>query len=192
MEEEEKEKEEEEEEYPKLKVDATEVEETNGDEQTTILPEGTDQYYQCLAFSPDGHMLAAQGGEADLTLCVWDWENETPLLRCKNVPHEIHGLAFSQYLAGRLTTYGVKLKYESGKFGAMGISDIDGCVQLPDGQVMSGCESLKPFIVIVIIIIFIVAIITFIIIVAISFIIVVAIITFVIVVDTIIIKPAMG
>ena len=41
------------------------------------------------------------------------------------------------------TFTGLKLQGEIGRFGKTELSDIEGYVELPDGKVLSGCESGK-------------------------------------------------
>ncbi|XP_014776510.1 cilia- and flagella-associated protein 44, partial [Octopus bimaculoides] len=120
-----------------------------------ILREGTTHLYSFLDFSPDGALLASQGGEPDYMLTLWNWSQEQIVLRCKAFSQEIYRVSFSADLEGYLTTAGMghirfwkmantftglKLQGYLGKFGKTEMSDIEGYVELPDGKVVSSCE----------------------------------------------------
>lgn len=119
------------------------------------LREGTDKIYASVNFSPNGQLLASQGGEPDYLITVWSWLAETPLLRVKSHAQDVYRVTFSKELAGRLTTSGLchikfwkmadtftglKLKGDIGRFGRTELSDIEGYVEMPDGKVLSGSE----------------------------------------------------
>ncbi|GFR82702.1 cilia- and flagella-associated protein 44-like [Elysia marginata] len=120
-----------------------------------IMRGGTEQSYTSLTFSPDGELLASQGGEPDFMLTVWNWRQEKTTLRTKSFSQDVFRVSFAPELEGQLTTAGsghirfwkmadtftgLKLQGELGRFGRTEISDIEGYVELPDGKVLSGSE----------------------------------------------------
>ncbi|KAK3770719.1 hypothetical protein RRG08_037905 [Elysia crispata] len=120
-----------------------------------IMRGGTEQSYTSLTFSPDGELLASQGGEPDFMLTVWNWRQEKTTLRTKSFSQDVYRVSFAPELEGQLTTAGsghirfwkmadtftgLKLQGELGRFGRTEISDIEGYVELPDGKVLSGAE----------------------------------------------------
>ncbi|XP_076438307.1 cilia- and flagella-associated protein 44-like isoform X2 [Babylonia areolata] len=120
-----------------------------------ILRGGTEASYSSLTFSPDGELLASQGGDPDFMLTVWDWRQEQIMLRTKAFSQDVFRVTFAAELEGQLTTAGtshirfwkmadtftgLKLQGELGRFGRTEISDIEGYVELPDGKVLSGSE----------------------------------------------------
>ncbi|CAL1529250.1 unnamed protein product, partial [Lymnaea stagnalis] len=119
------------------------------------LREGTNKVYASINFSPNGTLLASQGGEPDYLITVWNWLAEIPVLRVKSHAQDVFRVTFSKELAGRLTTSGLchikfwkmantftglKLKGDIGRFGRTELSDIEGYVEMPDGKVLSGSE----------------------------------------------------
>jgi hypothetical protein len=71
-----------------------------------VLPQGTLKSYVSLDFDPQGNYLASQGGEPDYMLTIWDWKQETIVLRTKSFSQEIFKVTFSKDLKGILTTSG--------------------------------------------------------------------------------------
>ena len=57
-------------------------------------------------------MLASQGGAPDFMLTLWDWRQETVVLRTKAFSQDVYKVTFSKYLKGVLTTSGTgHIKY---------------------------------------------------------------------------------
>ncbi|KAK7485709.1 hypothetical protein BaRGS_00023010, partial [Batillaria attramentaria] len=115
-----------------------------------ILRGGTTQAYNALTFNVTGELLASQGGDPDFMLTVWNWQQETILLRCKAFAQEVHHVSFNKDLVGWLTTSGsghikfwnmartftgLKLHGSVGRFGRTALSDIEGFVEFPDGKI---------------------------------------------------------
>ena len=88
-------------------------------------------------------------------LTIWDWAQESVVLRTKAFSQDVYKVTFSKDLKGVLTTGGTghikfwkmantftgyKLQGSIGKFGKTEISDIEGYAELPDGKVLSGSE----------------------------------------------------
>ncbi|XP_033641081.1 cilia- and flagella-associated protein 44-like isoform X3 [Asterias rubens] len=120
-----------------------------------ILRGGTEKSYAFADFNPGGMLLASVGGAPDYMLTVWDWMNETTVLRSKAFSQDVFRVTFSPDNEGLLTSSGtghirfwkmaltftgLKLQGQLGKFGRTEISDIHGYVELPDGKVLSGAE----------------------------------------------------
>lgn len=57
-------------------------------------------------FSPDGMLLASQGGEPDHLITIWDWPNSKIMLRTKSYVSDVHRVLFSPYVPGHLCTCG--------------------------------------------------------------------------------------
>eukprot|EP01065_Artemidia_motanka_P009840 TRINITY_DN15100_c0_g2_i1.p1 TRINITY_DN15100_c0_g2~~TRINITY_DN15100_c0_g2_i1.p1 ORF type:complete len:1845 (+),score=929.68 TRINITY_DN15100_c0_g2_i1:115-5649(+) len=120
------------------------------------LRDGTEQLYTAASFSSRGDKIATVGGANDYMLTVWNWEQESVILRFKAWGSEVFRVTFNPYDDGFLTTSGVghmkfwemaktftglKLKGDIGKFGKVDIQDVSGYAELPDGKVLSGSES---------------------------------------------------
>ena len=131
-------------EYPSLELKKT-------------LRGGAKSKYVLAKFSPDGTMLATVSSEPDYFLTIWDWENESSILRCKAFSQEVFGLSFSPFIYGQLMTWGIghvrfwkmadtftglKLQGSLGKFGAEPLSDICATCESDDGKIIfSGTTS---------------------------------------------------
>lgn len=128
--------------YPEMKV-------------ISYLRNGTQKRYLCLAYNPDGELLAAQGGEPDYTLTIWNWKENKIILRTKSFSNDIISIKFSPFIQNQLTTSGLghikcwkmcnsftglKLNGALGRFGKTEICDIIGIFPMPDEKVISGCE----------------------------------------------------
>ena len=118
---------------------------------------GAKSKYAPAKFSPDGTMLATVSSAPDYLLTIWDWENESSILRCKAFSQEVFGLSFSLTVYGQLTTWGtghvrfwkmadtftgLKLHGSLGKFGAEPLSDVCATCESGDGKItLSGTGS---------------------------------------------------
>ena len=56
--------------------------------------------------SPDGELLASQGGDPDFMLTVWNWRQEQIMLRTKAFSQDVFRVTFATELEGQLTTAG--------------------------------------------------------------------------------------
>uniref|UniRef100_H2MJA2 Uncharacterized protein n=1 Tax=Oryzias latipes TaxID=8090 RepID=H2MJA2_ORYLA len=119
-----------------------------------ILRGGTRHRYSCVSFNHDGSLLASVGGEPDFLLTLWDWRREE-VQSFQATSQEVHRVSFSHYDQELLTTAGCrhinfwklsttftgfKLEKLAGHFGNSVASDIEGVLELPDGEVVSGTE----------------------------------------------------
>ncbi|XP_031368455.1 cilia- and flagella-associated protein 44 isoform X2 [Apis dorsata] len=120
-----------------------------------VLKGGTTKRYLHLSYSPDGLLLASQGGEPDYYISLWNWKESKIVLQCKSYVQNIYNVTFSKFIPGQLTSSGIghikfwkmsktftglKLKGEIGKFGSTEISDIIAIYPMPNETVISGCE----------------------------------------------------
>jgi WD40 repeat protein len=120
-----------------------------------ILRKGTERVYSALSFNSKGDLLGSVGSDPDYNLVIWNWVNETIVLKAKAFSQEIFSCYFSNNIEGKLVTSGVghikfwemartftglKLQGELGKFGQVELSDISAFVEYPDGKVLSGTE----------------------------------------------------
>lgn len=120
-----------------------------------ILRKGSEKGYSALNFNSRGDMLASVGNDPDYNLIIWNWLNESIILKAKAFSQEIFNVQFSQNIEGKLITSGIghirfwemastftglKLQGELGKFGQIDLSDISAFVEFPDGKVLSGTE----------------------------------------------------
>uniref|UniRef100_A0A3B3BSQ8 Cilia and flagella associated protein 44 n=1 Tax=Oryzias melastigma TaxID=30732 RepID=A0A3B3BSQ8_ORYME len=117
-----------------------------------ILKGGTQHRYTCVSFSPDGGSLLSAGGEPDFMLTLWDWRRQE-VQSFQATSQEVYRVSFSHYDQELLTTAGCrhitfwkltttftgfKLEKLVGHFGKSVASDIEGVLELPDGEVVSG------------------------------------------------------
>jgi len=120
-----------------------------------ILKKGTEKGYTAMNFNSRGDMLASVGTDPDYNLIIWNWLNESIILKAKAFSQEIFHVQFSSNIEGKLITSGIghikfwemantftglKLQGELGKFGQIDLSDISAFVEYPDGKVLSGTE----------------------------------------------------
>ena len=120
-----------------------------------ILRRGTEKGYTTINFNSRGDMLASVGTDPDYNLLIWNWANESIILKAKAFSQEIFNVQFSSNIEGKLITSGLghikfwtmantftglKLQGELGKFGQIDLSDISAFVEFPDGKVISGTE----------------------------------------------------
>ena len=68
------------------------------------LEKGTVSQYSALSFDKEGQKLASVGGSPDYMLTIWDWENQTTLLRTKAFGQVGNG-CFSNYARMYLTSH---------------------------------------------------------------------------------------
>jgi cilia- and flagella-associated protein 44 len=121
-----------------------------------VLKAGTEHSYSAVAFNKEGNLLATAGGAPDYMLTLWDWQQESVILRNKAFSQELYNVSFSPFFAGKLITSGtghirmwkmastftgLKLVGQLGKFGQVELSDVCAYVEFPDGKVLSGTES---------------------------------------------------
>lgn len=103
-----------------------------------------------IFYSPDGLLLASQGGEPDYFISLWNWKESKIILQCKSYVQNIYNVTFSKFIPGQLTSSGrghikfwkmsktftgLKLKGEIGKFGSTEISDIIAIYPMPNETV---------------------------------------------------------
>ena len=116
-----------------------------------VLRNGTMRAYSDMYFRPDGLQLATVGASPDFMLTLWDWRNESVILRKLAFRQEIYRLAFSpmpgivltsgvthiRFWKTARTFTGLKLEGALGKFGKSEMSDVRSFAELPDGKVIS-------------------------------------------------------
>eukprot|EP00002_Diphylleia_rotans_P014287 TRINITY_DN2784_c0_g1_i6.p1 TRINITY_DN2784_c0_g1~~TRINITY_DN2784_c0_g1_i6.p1 ORF type:complete len:1834 (-),score=489.32 TRINITY_DN2784_c0_g1_i6:186-5687(-) len=120
-----------------------------------ILRRGTEKSYSTITFNTGGDKLASVGSFPDYMLTVWDWMQESIILRYKAFSQEVFKVSFFPHNDGRLTTSGtghirfwkmartftgLKLQGDIGKFGNVELSDVSCFAEWPDGKVISGSE----------------------------------------------------
>ena len=120
-----------------------------------ILSKGAERAFSCLSFNDKGHYLASVGSDPDYFLIVWNWINETIILKAKAFSQEIFRVRFSSNFEGKIITSGMghikfwemantftglKLQGELGKFGQIDLSDVSAFFECSDGKVISGTE----------------------------------------------------
>lgn len=59
-----------------------------------------------LFLSPSGNLLASLGTSPDFMLTIWDWRQESVVLRTKAFSQDVFKVTFSKDLAGILTSAG--------------------------------------------------------------------------------------
>ena len=125
-------------------------------EISRVLRKGTERSFMALGFSHSGSRLASVGYEPDYSLVIWDWMNESIILKAKAFSQEVYSIGFSEFREDLLCTSGIahikfwkiaktftglKLKGSLGKFGQVELSDISCFAILPDEKVVSGSEN---------------------------------------------------
>ncbi|KAJ8984436.1 hypothetical protein NQ317_012499 [Molorchus minor] len=73
---------------------------------TLHFERGSARLYSNLDFSPDGELLASQGGEPDYIITIWNWKEHKIILRLKSYISEVYRVKFSPYVPGQLTSCG--------------------------------------------------------------------------------------
>ncbi|KAJ3210900.1 Cilia- and flagella-associated protein 44 [Dinochytrium kinnereticum] len=121
-----------------------------------VLRDGAVKGFSDLAFNTNGDKLASLGCDPDYMLTMWDWKNESVILRSKAFSQDVFKVAFAPENDGNLTTSGMghikfwrmaatftglKLQGYIGKFGASELTDISAFIQLADGKVLSSTET---------------------------------------------------
>lgn len=121
-----------------------------------ILRKGTERTYSALSFNQTGDKIASVGSDPDYNMLIWNWMNESIILKAKAFSQEIFNVQFSQNFEGKLissgighikfwemakTFTGLKLQGELGKFGQIDLSDISAFLEFQDGKVLCGTEN---------------------------------------------------
>ena len=78
-----------------------------------VLRAGTERAYSALAFDVKGETLASVGSFPDFLLTLWDWREESIVLRAKAFSQDVYTVAFSPYFEGQLTTSGASCVKEA-------------------------------------------------------------------------------
>lgn len=130
-------------EYPSLKV-------------YRVLRKGTERSYSNISFNKSGQSLASVGSYPDFNICIWNWKQETLVLKAKAFAQEVFRVTYSDFSDSVLTSAGsthikfwkiaktftgLKLQGQLGKFGKVELSDISGFFTFPDGKVLSGSDA---------------------------------------------------
>lgn len=122
-----------------------------------ILRKGTEKMFAHVEFSiySKGDLLASLGGDPDFTLTIWSWKKEQVILKNKAFGAEVYKVSFSPYTDNVLFTMGsihirfwkmaqtftgLKLQYETAKFGQLELTNVSCVAELPDGKCVSGTE----------------------------------------------------
>ena len=71
--------------------------ETNPIRLYRVLRRGTEKAYSALTFNSTGDKLASVGGDPDYTIVIWNWVNETIILKAKAFSQEIFNVQFYKY-----------------------------------------------------------------------------------------------
>jgi len=71
-----------------------------------ILKKGTETAYSNLSFSADGEQLVTVGSSPDYLITVWNWKQQTIVLKAKAFSQEVYRVRFSDYEDRILTTSG--------------------------------------------------------------------------------------
>ncbi|CRK89887.1 CLUMA_CG003434, isoform A [Clunio marinus] len=121
----------------------------------SMLEKGAKRQFSVLDYTPNGELLASQGGDPDYMLTIWDWRRKEIKLRAKSFSNDVVNLMFSPYISEQLITSGLghikfwkmastftglKLQGLIGRFGKTEICDIYGICPMPDEKILSGCE----------------------------------------------------
>ncbi|KAI8897709.1 WD40-repeat-containing domain protein, partial [Globomyces pollinis-pini] len=121
-----------------------------------ILRGGAVRGYSDICFNSSGTKIASVAGDPDYMLTIWNWKEESILLRSKAFSQDVYRVNFSPENDGILTSAGMghikfwrmsltftglKLQGYIGKFGASELTDIAAFIQLPDGKVLTSTET---------------------------------------------------
>ncbi|XP_047450452.1 cilia- and flagella-associated protein 44-like [Mugil cephalus] len=120
-----------------------------------ILRGGAERVYSFVNFNPDGNLLASVCNAHHYMLTLWDWKQEEVMLRYQGISPVVYRVSFSPYNPALLTSSGsrhikfweiastvtgLKLQGSMGMFGLTAATDIESCMELPDGKVVSGTD----------------------------------------------------
>jgi len=122
-----------------------------------VCRKGTEKMYAHVEFSihSKGAVLASLGGDPDYTLTIWNWKNQKVILKNKAFGAEVYKVQFSPYTDDVLFTMGsihirfwkmaqtftgLKLQFETAKFGQLELTNVSAVAELPDGKCVSGTE----------------------------------------------------
>lgn len=109
---------------------------------------------ESLAFNHDSTLLAAVSCGPDYLLSVLNWAQRRLLLKAPAFTSPVYRVSFCKYTTDRLITggrthlkfwkmaqtfTGVKLQGELAKFGILDSSDCTAFIELPSGNILSGC-----------------------------------------------------
>ncbi|KAG4086444.1 WD40 repeat-like protein [Neocallimastix lanati (nom. inval.)] len=121
-----------------------------------ILRNGSVKGYSAICFNNEGTRIASVGSDPDYTLTIWDWKQESVILRSKAFSQDVYKVEFLKENDQILTTSGMghikfwnisntftglKLQGYLGKFGIVELSDISTFLHLSDGKVLSSSET---------------------------------------------------
>ena len=111
-------------------------------------------FYSAISFSADGALMCLQGSSPRFLISVWNWRNNEQIACSEGDPYPVYSLLFSPFNPTLITTCGqghinfwrivttssgTKIDKLAGKLCRKPKTDIEACIQLSDGKVISGC-----------------------------------------------------